>query len=51
MDMQHKAETNRLADELEDDMNKLEQKLISETKRKQYENLRRTIFHAIQNDL
>lgn len=47
----HKAETEKLADELEEDMNKLQQKLVSETKRKQLDNLRRTIFHAMQNDL
>ncbi|XP_049868716.1 uncharacterized protein LOC126368667 isoform X1 [Pectinophora gossypiella] len=51
METDHKAETGKLADELEADMSKLQQQLIAETKRKQFENLRRTIFHAIQNDL
>lgn len=51
METNHKAESEKLADELEEDMNKLQQKLISETKRKQLDNLRRTIFHAMQNDL
>lgn len=50
LDNEHKTESGKLADELETDINKLQQQLISETKRKQYETLRRTIFHAIQND-
>ncbi|XP_026724876.1 uncharacterized protein LOC113491880 [Trichoplusia ni] len=50
MEADHKAETDKLAEELEDDIKKLQQKLISETKRSGWENLRRTIFHAMQND-
>lgn len=50
MEADHKAETDKLAEELEDDIRKLQQKLISETKRSGWENLRRTIFHAMQND-
>ncbi|XP_063825075.1 synaptonemal complex protein 3-like [Ostrinia nubilalis] len=50
MDHDHKAETDKLADELEDDIKKLQQKLISETKRNGWEALRRSIFHAMQND-
>lgn len=50
MESKHKIETEKLADQLEEDMNKLQQKLVSETKRKQLENLRKTIFHAMQND-
>ncbi|XP_075973713.1 synaptonemal complex protein 3-like [Anticarsia gemmatalis] len=51
MEMDHRAESDKLAEELEDDIKKLQQKLISETKRSGWENLRRTIFHAMQNDL
>ncbi|XP_047024684.1 uncharacterized protein LOC124633489 isoform X1 [Helicoverpa zea] len=50
MEFDHKTETDKLAEELEDDIRKLQQKLISETKRSGWENLRRTIFHAMQND-
>ncbi|CAH1645421.1 unnamed protein product [Spodoptera littoralis] len=50
MEMDHKTETDKLAEELEDDIKKLQEKLISETKRSGWENLRRTIFHAMQND-
>ncbi|XP_072931869.1 synaptonemal complex protein 3-like [Epargyreus clarus] len=50
MEKDHKAETDRLGSELEEDIKKLQQKLISETKRSGWENLRRTIFQAMQND-
>lgn len=50
MEAKNKIENEKLADQLEEDMNKLQQKLISETKRKQLENLRKTIIHAMQND-
>lgn len=50
MESDHKAESDKLADDLEEDIQKLQQKLISETKRSGWENLRRTIFHAMQND-
>lgn len=50
MEHDHRAETDKLADELEEDIKKLQQKLISETKRSGWEALRRSIFHAMQND-
>ncbi|CAG9786069.1 unnamed protein product [Diatraea saccharalis] len=50
MENDHRAETDKLADELEEDIKKLQQKLISETKRSGWETLRRTIFQAMQND-
>lgn len=49
--MQHKAESDKLAEELDNDLKNLEQKLVSETKRSGWETLRKTIFHAMQNDL
>lgn len=50
MENEHRVETDKLADELEEDIKKLQTKLISETKRNGWEQLRRTIFHAMQND-
>lgn len=51
MNVQHKAESDKLAEELDNDLKNLEQKLVSETKRSGWETLRKTIFHAMQNDL
>lgn len=50
MELDQKTETDKLAEELDDDIKRLQQKLISETKKSSWENLRRTIFHAMQND-
>ncbi|XP_004932505.1 uncharacterized protein LOC101742370 [Bombyx mori] len=50
MQSEHKAETNQLADELAEDIKKLQQKLVLDTKRSGWEAMRRTIFHAMQND-
>ncbi|KAI5652087.1 myTH4 domain-containing protein [Phthorimaea operculella] len=46
----HKVQVERLAEQLEQDMEKLQQKLVAETKRKQLDNLRKSIFSAMQND-
>ncbi|XP_063534175.1 uncharacterized protein LOC134744330 [Cydia strobilella] len=51
MNVLHKAENEKLIEEIEDDLKNLEQKLIMETKRSGWDNLRKTIFHAMQNDL
>ncbi|XP_063533980.1 uncharacterized protein LOC134744191 [Cydia strobilella] len=51
MNVLHKAENEKLSEEIEDDLKNLEQKLIMETKRSGWDNVRRTIFHAMQNDL
>ncbi|CAH0723288.1 unnamed protein product, partial [Brenthis ino] len=45
-----KAEMDQLGDELEEDINKLKQKLITETKRTGWETLRRSFLQAMQND-
>lgn len=47
---EQKADMDRLGDELEDDITKLKQKLISETKRSGWETLRRSFIQAMQND-
>ncbi|XP_061713133.1 uncharacterized protein LOC133521985 [Cydia pomonella] len=51
MNVLHKAQNEKLTEEIEDDLKNLEQKLIIETKRSGWDNLRKTIFHAMQNDL
>ncbi|XP_045448528.1 uncharacterized protein LOC123656966 [Melitaea cinxia] len=50
MEAEQKAEVDKLGDELEEDINKLKQKLISETKRSGWETLRRSFLQAMQND-
>ncbi|CAG5050079.1 unnamed protein product [Parnassius apollo] len=50
METDHRMETDKLGEELEQDIRKLQQKLVSETKRSGWETLRRTIFQAMQND-
>lgn len=50
MDVDQKAEMDKLGEELEEDINKLKQKLISETKRSGWETLRRSFIQAMQND-
>ncbi|CAG4939567.1 unnamed protein product [Colias eurytheme] len=50
LEAEHKSELAQLAEELEEDINKLKQKLISETKRNGWETLRRSFFQAMQND-
>nr|XP_026488338.1 uncharacterized protein LOC113395024 [Vanessa tameamea] len=50
MEVEQKAEVDKLGDELEEDINKLKQKLISETKRSGWETLRRSFLQAMQND-
>ncbi|XP_032525913.2 uncharacterized protein LOC116776776 [Danaus plexippus] len=50
MDVDQKAEMDKLGEDLEEDINKLKQKLISETKRSGWETLRRSFIQAMQND-
>lgn len=50
MEAEQKAEVDKLGNELEEDINKLKQKLISETKRNGWETLRRSFLQAMQND-
>ncbi|XP_068631939.1 synaptonemal complex protein 3-like [Battus philenor] len=50
MEADHISETNKLGQELEDDIKKLQEKLVTETKRHGWENLQRTILQAMQND-
>ncbi|XP_041977936.1 uncharacterized protein LOC121732202 [Aricia agestis] len=45
-----KKEINKFAEDLEEDMNKLKEKLVSEYKRNSWEALRRSFFQAMQND-
>ncbi|XP_039754536.1 uncharacterized protein LOC120629615 [Pararge aegeria] len=47
---EHRAETEKLGSVLEEDINKLKQKLISETKRSEWENLQKSFFRAMQNN-
>ncbi|XP_063618607.1 uncharacterized protein LOC134791492 [Cydia splendana] len=51
MNVLHKAQNEKLTEEIEDDLKNLEQKLVIETKRSGWDNLRKTIFQAMQNDL
>ncbi|XP_047995157.1 uncharacterized protein LOC125233261 [Leguminivora glycinivorella] len=51
MNALHKEQNEKLTEEIEDDLKNLEQQLIIETKRSGWDNLRKTIFHAMQNDL
>ncbi|XP_041978137.1 uncharacterized protein LOC121732351 [Aricia agestis] len=46
----HKQEINKLEDDLEEDMNRFKEKLISDTKRNGWETLRRSFLQAMQND-
>lgn len=50
LESDHKAETEKVVDELEYDIKKLQDKLIAETKRSGWESVRRSIFHAMNND-
>lgn len=50
MENDHRMENDKLADELEEDIKNLQKKLVSETKRSGWEQLRKTIFLAMQND-
>lgn len=50
MESNHKTEAENLVDELEYDIQKLQDKLVTETKRSGFESLRRSIFHAMKND-
>ncbi|XP_013169569.1 PREDICTED: uncharacterized protein LOC106119201 [Papilio xuthus] len=50
MEVDHKAETDKLGEELEEDMRKLQENLVSKIKRNEWENLQKTFFQAMRNN-
>lgn len=50
MEVEHKSQLAQLGEELEEDITKLKEKLVSETKRNGWESLRRSFLQAMQND-
>ncbi|KAM3961099.1 synaptonemal complex protein 3 [Aphomia sociella] len=50
MDSNHKAETDKLANELKEDIKKIQHKVITETKRNGLEALRRSILQTVENN-
>ncbi|XP_026752205.1 uncharacterized protein LOC113512501 [Galleria mellonella] len=50
MDCDHKSETDKLANELKEDIKKIQRKVIAETKRNGLEALRRSIFQTVENN-
>ncbi|XP_059047114.1 uncharacterized protein LOC131842560 [Achroia grisella] len=49
MDYDHKSETDKLADNLKEDIIKIQNKVIAETKRNGLAALRRSIFQTVEN--
>lgn len=49
MEVDHKAETNKLGEELEEDMRKLEENLVAKIKRNEWENLQKKFFQVMRN--